>query len=74
MGGFSGGRIGGFDGGRIGGLGADHVGGPAGDHMARLDHDHLGAGRRHFGGYYGYGLDCPYYPNYSSDWPDTCGY
>jgi hypothetical protein len=42
--------------------------------MARLDHDHLGAGRRHFGGYYGYGLDCPYYPNYSSNWPDTCGY
>jgi hypothetical protein len=41
--------------------------------VARLDHDHLGAGRRHFGGgYYGYGSDCPYY--YSLYWQGYCGY
>jgi hypothetical protein len=84
MGGFDGGRIGGLggdhtgglDGDRIGGLDGDHVGSLGGGHMARLDHDHLGAGRRQFGGgYYGYGLDCPYYPNYSSlNRPDTCSY
>jgi hypothetical protein len=44
--------------------------------MARLDHDHLGAGRRRFGDYYyDYGLDCPYNPNYPSyNWPYTCNY
>jgi hypothetical protein len=44
--------------------------------MARLDHDHLGAGRRHFGGgYYGYGLGCPYDPYYTSyNSLDTCSY
>jgi hypothetical protein len=47
-----------------------------GGQMAHLDHDHLGAGRRHFGGgYYGYGLDCPYNPNYTSDTsPYSCAY
>jgi hypothetical protein len=75
MGGF-GGHMGGFDGGRIGGLGGDHAGRFGGNHMARLDHDHSGFGRRHFGGgYYGYGPDCPYYPNYPSlNWPYTCSY
>jgi hypothetical protein len=45
--------------------------------MAHLGHEHFGAGRRRFvggyGGYYDYGLDCPYYgsPYY---WPYTCDY
>ncbi|QDW41248.1 hypothetical protein FFI89_031450 [Bradyrhizobium sp. KBS0727] len=59
----------------IGGLGGGHVGGLGAGHMARMEHDHFGAGRRHFGGYYDYGLDCPYNPNYtSSTWPYTCTY
>ena len=57
MGGFGGGRIGGFGGGRMA-----HVGGGL-----------YGYGRRHFvGGYYGSGLDCPYYGSYA--WPYTCAY
>jgi hypothetical protein len=55
------------------GLGGGHMGGFGGGHMG---HDHFGAGRRHFvGGYYNYGLDCPYNPNYTSrTWPYTCTY
>jgi hypothetical protein len=35
----------------------------------------VGFGRRHFGGGYDYGFDCPYYPNYRwSNWPDACDY
>jgi hypothetical protein len=39
-----------------------------------MHRDHFGYGRRHFvrGGLYGYGLDCPYYQQYS--WPYTCTY
>jgi hypothetical protein len=68
--------MGGFGGGHIGGLGGGHVGGLGADHMAHMDHDHFGAGRHHFvGGYYDYGLDCPYNPNYTSrTWPYTCTY
>jgi hypothetical protein len=68
--------MGGFGGGRIGGLGGDHVRGLGGNHMARLDHGRFGAGRRRFGGgYYGYGLDCPYDPYYTSyNWPYACSY
>jgi hypothetical protein len=46
--------------------------------MAHIGHEHFGAGRHRFigggyGGYYDYGLDCPYYgsPYY---WPYTCDY
>ena len=76
MGGFGGGHIGGFGGGRIGGLGGGHLGGIGAGRMAHVDHDHLGAGRRRFvGGFYDYGLDCPYNPYYTpSNWPYTCTY
>jgi hypothetical protein len=42
--------------------------------MARAGHDHFGAGRRRFvgGGFYGDGLDCPYYRPY--DRPYNCAY
>jgi len=74
MGGFGGGHIGGFGGGRIGGLGGGRIGGFGGGHIAGMHRDHFGYGRRHFvrGGLYGYGLDCPYYQQYS--WPYTCTY
>jgi hypothetical protein len=41
--------------------------------MAHVGGGHYGYGRRHFvGGYYGSGLDCPYYGSYT--WPYTCTY
>jgi hypothetical protein len=76
MGGFGGGHMGGFGGGRIGGLGEGHVGGLGAGQVAHFGHEHLGVGRRRFvgGGFYD-GLDCPYYPNYTSTtWPYTCTY
>jgi hypothetical protein len=74
MGGFGGGRMDGFGGGRIGGLGEGHVGGLGAGQVAHFGHEHLGVGRRRFVGG-GYGLDCPYYPNYTSTtWPYTCTY
>jgi len=74
MGGFGGGHIGGFGGGRIGGFGGGRISGFGGGHIAGMHRDHFGYGRRHFvrGGLYGYGLDCPYYQQYS--WPYTCTY
>jgi hypothetical protein len=44
--------------------------------MAHLGHEHFGAGRHRFagGGYYGYGLDCPYEPYYTYDNPYGCAY
>jgi hypothetical protein len=49
----------------VGGFGGDHVGGLGGGHFAHVGHDHFG--RRHYArGFYDYGLDCPYYPNYRS--------
>jgi hypothetical protein len=77
MGGFGGGHMGGFDGGRIGGLGGGHVGGFDAGRLAHFGHEHLGAGNRRFvgGGFYDYGLDCPYNPNYTSPtWRYTCAY
>jgi len=74
MGGFGGGHIGGFGAGHIGGFGGGRMGGFGGGHIAGMHRDHFGYGRRHFvrGGLYGYGLDCPYYQQYS--WPYTCTY
>ena len=65
-GGFGGGHIGGLGGGRIAGFGAG---------VAHVGHEHFGAGRRRFAGagYYGYGLDCPYYGS-PYTWPYTCTY
>jgi hypothetical protein len=75
MGGFGGARIGGFGGGRIGGIGAGHVGGFGAGRMAHVGSEHFGAGRHRFrGGYYGYGLDCPYDPYYTYDYPYSCAY
>jgi hypothetical protein len=77
MGGFGGGRMGGFGSARIGGLGEGHVGGLGAGQVAHFGHEHLGVGRRRFvgGGFYDYGLDCPYYPNYTSTTgPYTCTY
>jgi hypothetical protein len=77
IGGFGGGHIGGFGGGRIGGLGGAHVGGFGAGQMARVGHEHFGVGRRRFagGGFYDYGLNCPYYRNYTSTtWPYNCTY
>ena len=76
MGGFGGGRMDGFGGGRIGGLGEGHVGGlGAGQKVANFGHEHLGFGRHRGRGFYDDGLDCPYYPNYTSTtWPYTCSY
>ena len=73
MGGFDGGHMGGFGGGHIGGLGGAHVGGFGAGRMAHVGHEHFGVGRRRFGGgFYDYGLDCPYYGSYT--WPYTCTY
>ena len=73
MGGFGGGHIGGFGGAHIGGLGGAHVGGFGAGRMAHVGHEHFGVGRRRFGGgFYDYGLDCPYYGSYT--WPYTCTY
>jgi hypothetical protein len=76
MGGFGGGHMGGLGGGRIGGLGGGHVGGFDAGHMAHVGHEHLGVERRRFvgGGFYDYGLDCPYYNYSSSTWPYNCTY
>ena len=77
IGGFGGGHMGGFAGSHIGGLGGAHIGGFGGGHRAGLGRDQFGVGRRHFvgGGYYDYGLGCPYYPYYTSDTlPYTCTY
>ena len=65
---------GGGGGGHGGGGGGGHMGGFGGGHIAGMHRDHFGYGRRHFvrGGLYGYGLDCPYYQQYS--WPYTCTY
>src|SRR5205807_9643757 len=68
IGGFGGGHIGGFGGGRIAGLGGGRVGGFDAGRMAHVGHEHLGFGRRRFGGgYYDYGLNCPYYTSFT--WP-----
>jgi hypothetical protein len=77
MGGSGGGRMGGFGSARIGGLGEGRVGGLGAGQVAHFGHEHLGVGRRRFvgGGFYDYGLDCPYYPNYTSaTGPYTCTY
>lgn len=77
MGGFGGGHMGGFGGGRIAGLGDGRVGGLDAGHLAHVGHENFGFGRRRFvgGGFYDYGLGCPYYPNYTpSTWPYTCTY
>jgi hypothetical protein len=56
-----------------GGFGGGHIGSFGGGRMAGMGRDHFDGGRRRFGGgYYGYGLDCPYYQTYY--WPDTCTY
>jgi len=73
MGGFGGG-MGGLGGARIGGIGAGHVGGFGAGRMAHVGHEHFGAGRRRFGGLYGYGLDCPYDPYYAYNYPYSCTY
>jgi hypothetical protein len=59
----------------MGGLGGDHAAGLGAGRMARVGHeghDHLGGRRYYGGGYYDYGLDCPYYQSYA--WPYTCAY
>lgn len=69
-GGFGGGHIGGFGG--AGGFAAGHIGGLGAGRIA--GHDRLGVGRHRLArGYYGYGLDCPYYPNYTYNYP-YCDY
>jgi hypothetical protein len=40
--------------------------------MAHVGHEHFG--RRRSGGLYGYGLDCPYDPYYTYDYPYNCAY
>jgi hypothetical protein len=41
--------------------------------MAHVGHEHFGGGRRFINrGFYGDGLDCPYYSSYT--WPYTCTY
>jgi hypothetical protein len=76
MGGFGGGHMAGFGAGRIGGLGGDHIGGIGAGQLAHVGHERFGAGRRRFvgGGFYGDGLDCPYYDYRSSMWPYNCAY
>src|ERR1700709_1345504 len=70
MGGFGGGHMGGFGSARIGGLGEGQVGGIGAGQVAHFGHEHLGIGRRRFVGGDDYGVDCPYYPNYTSTtWP-----
>jgi hypothetical protein len=73
MGGFGGAHIGGLGAGRVGGFGGGHVGGFDAGRVAHADHAHFGR-RRFSGGYYGYGLDCPYYPTYAYTWPYNCTY
>ena len=75
MGGMGGAHIGGFGGDHIAGLGGIHTGRlGAGEfgagRMARVDHGHLGFGRRRYG-VYDDGLSCPYYDYYS---PYYCAY
>ena len=75
MGGFGGGHMGGFGSARIGGLGEGQVGGIGAGQVAHFGHEHLGIGRRRFVGGGDYGVDCPYYPNYTSTtWPYNCTY
>jgi hypothetical protein len=51
------------------------VGGFGAGRMAHVGSEHFGAGRHRFrGGYYGYGLDCPYDPYYTYDYPYSCAY
>jgi hypothetical protein len=72
-GGFGGAHMGGFGGGGIGGLGGGRVGGFGAGSMAHVGHEHFGGGGRFINrGFYGDGLDCPYYSSYS--WPYTCTY
>jgi hypothetical protein len=72
-GGFGGGHMGGFGGAHMGGFGDGRIGGFGGGAMAHVGHDHFGGGRRFIGrGFYGDGLDCPYYSSYT--WPYTCTY
>jgi hypothetical protein len=72
-GGMGGGHMGGFGGGGIGGLGGGRVGGFGAGSMAHVGHEHFGGGRRFIGrGFYGDGLDCPYYNSYT--WPYSCTY
>ena len=74
-GGGGGGHGGGGGGGHGGGFGGGHMGG-FGGHMAGIGRGHFGGERRfggiRRGGYYGYGLGCPYYGTYS--WPYACNY
>jgi hypothetical protein len=62
--------VGGFGGGRMAGI----RGGDFGGHIGGIRAGHSGYGGRRFarGGFYGYGLGCPYYRPYSS--PYTCNY
>jgi hypothetical protein len=72
-GGFGGAHMGGFGGGGIGGLGGGRVDGFGAGSMAHVGHEHFGGGGRFVNrGFYGDGLDCPYYSSYS--WPYTCTY
>jgi hypothetical protein len=58
----------------MGGFGGGHIGGFRGDHVAGVRGDHFGYRGRRFarGGFYGYGLGCPYYTSYT--WPYSCAY
>jgi hypothetical protein len=44
--------------------------------VAGVRGDHFGYRGRHFarGGFYGYGLGCPYYTPYTYTWPYSCAY
>jgi hypothetical protein len=45
-------------------------------HIAHVGHGRFGGGRHRFagGGYYDYGLGCPYYPTYTYNYPYYCDY
>ena len=74
-GGFGGGHMGGFGGG-MGGVGAGRVGGFGAGGIAHVGHGRLDGGQRRFagGGYYDYGVGCPYYPYNTLSRPYYCDY